>query len=89
MSYRSSSTGCLGVLAVLIAFCAYWVLWISVWSGLAALLGIWTDRNLDFWVSYVKHTPTDVPYVVAWVASLPLPLTFVADVIAEVAKYFV
>jgi len=52
-------------------------------------LAFWTDNNLDYWVSYTKGVPTNVPYWVSWVASVPYPVTFVLDIGASVARYFI
>ena len=89
-SSSSSSSGIIGgFLAMLIGGGSLLFIYFGVWAGLAALLAIWTSRNLDFWASYVQHHAVHVPFVIAWVASLPLPLTFIADIIAEIAKFFV
>ncbi len=79
----------MGVIEGLFGVLALNAVYFGIWAGLAALLGIWTDRNLDFWATFVKETPVDVPFVVAWLASIPLPLTFLANIIAEVARFFI
>lgn len=87
MPRYSSNTGCGGLIAAIIGFFGVITIQLGVWAGLAALLGIWTDRNLDFWVSHYKGVPTDIPFLLSWLASLPLPITFVANIIAEIARF--
>lgn len=74
--------GCIGVALVA-------ALNMSFYLGIAALLGLWTDRNLDFWVSHYQGVATDVPFWLSWLASIPIPFTFCANIVAEIAKFFI
>lgn len=39
---------------------------------LFACLGVWTERNLEFWLAYFKGVPVDVPFWLAFLLSLVL-----------------
>jgi Ca2+/Na+ antiporter len=62
---------------------------IALYLGIVALLALWTDRNLDFWATYVKGVEVDVPYWVAFIVSIFAPLAVLGNVISEVVRYFV
>jgi hypothetical protein len=59
-----------------------------VYVIIVLVLALWTDRNLGWAVSAAKGTPVDTPYWVACLASIPFPLTFLANVVAEVLRLF-
>lgn len=53
-------------------------------------LGLWTDRSLDFWISYVKGHEVDAPYWVSLVASIVLNGVIVGlNILSEIARLFV
>jgi len=66
-----------------------WVIVGAVWCGLAALLALWTQCELEFWVSYVKGVPSTVPFWKAWVCSLLIPPCLAANIISEIVRLFV
>lgn len=50
----------------------------------------WTDRNLDFAVSFLRHTQTDVPFWISFLSTLffsPLVLPF--NIFMEIVRLFV
>lgn len=47
----------------------------------------WTDRNLDYWVSFVNKEPTDIPLWLSAILSIFEPIV-VLDIIGEIARYF-
>lgn len=52
------------------------------------LLGFWTDRNLDFWLSQMKGHPVNVPYWLSLVLTIVTNgLAIIANVIAEIARF--
>lgn len=57
------------------------ILMLIVWFPIA----LWTDRNLDFYVTLIKGTPTDVPFWISGVASLFEPI-FLLDLIGELVR---
>jgi len=56
-------------------------------------LSIWTDRNLDFWVSFVQGTETNVPFwksaVIAIATTLAFGASLALNVVGEVLRLFV
>jgi hypothetical protein len=79
---RLANIGCVGILFV-------YGVYFTVVGALISLLAFWTQNNLAFWVSHSKGTPTDVPYWLAWVASIPVPFTFIANIVSQIARLFV
>lgn len=67
------------------------------WSAIAAfycvligMISFWTDRNLDFWFSYFKGHPIDVPYWMSFLVSVVFNVIIVGfNIIAELAKAFI
>lgn len=52
------------------------------------LISMWTDHNLDFWVSYVKHEMIDVPYWISIIVSILFNvLALIFNLISEIIKY--
>lgn len=50
-------------------------------------LALWTDRNLDFWVSYFKGQPVDVPLWLSAVVSFFFNGIIVGlNILAEIAR---
>lgn len=65
-----------------------------IWLGIPAIfitaMSFWTDRNLDFWATYAHQgTPTNVPHWISWLASIPLPVTFLFNLGSEIARYVI
>ena len=59
---------------------------LATWSGVAMLLGLWTDRTLDFWCTYFKGVPIDVNYWWSVLLSLLAPFALLGNVISEIAR---
>ena len=76
---KSRSNVYLGVLA-------FWLAFVLIAT---TAMSFWTDSNLDFWASYFKGTPTDVPFWLSWVATIFLPVSVPGNVFASVARFFV
>jgi hypothetical protein len=57
--------------------------------GLAinGVVALWTERNLEFWVSYFKGSPVDVPYIVSFIITPVVNIW--ANALSEVARLFV
>lgn len=49
---------------------------------------LWTDRNLDFWVSHFKGEVVDVPIWMSMILSLFEPIVFL-DILGELARLFI
>jgi hypothetical protein len=67
-----SLTGCLIILCL-------WLL--IVWA-----LSSWTDRNLDFWLTYFKGETIDCPFWLSTVVTFLAPVALFLNVIGEVAR---
>ena len=79
-NYSSSGAG-FGVGCVMIT------LFSSIGIGIIYLISLWTDRNLDFWFSYFKGVPVDVPQWLSFVATLFAPISIPANIIMELARF--
>jgi hypothetical protein len=44
----------------------------AFWGTLVALMTVWTDRTLDFWMTYAKGAPVDVPYWISFIMTIVL-----------------
>jgi hypothetical protein len=54
------------------------------------MLGLWTDRNLDFWLTQFKDKSVDVPYWLSLVVTIIGNAVIVfANVIGEVCRFLV
>ncbi len=69
--------------------CGTLTFFISIWVGISYIIGLWTERNLEFWIAYFKHAPVDVPLVWAWLLSLVCPPIVLLNILAEIAKLIV
>ncbi len=50
---------------------------------------LWTQRNLDFWISHFKGHAVHVPYWLAFIAGWALNgFALLGNIIAEIARYF-
>lgn len=63
--------------------------YLIVYLVLTIALTFWTNRTLDFWVTYAKGVPTDAPVWVAFLVSMLSPIAFVGNLISEVVRLFV
>ncbi len=52
-------------------------------------LALWTDRNLDFWLTYANGEVTNCPFLLSWVASVFGPITITANIVGEIARLLV
>ena len=62
-------------------------LWLFIISIPALILSFWTDRNLDFWLTQVKGEEVDVPWILSFLASIPYPFTFFANIVGEICRF--
>lgn len=77
MKYTTATTGAgLGCLSM-----------IGFYLGVVYLLSLWTDRNLDFWFSYFKGTPVDVPQWISFLTTLLAPVALVGNILMELFKF--
>jgi len=59
---------------------------LAVYSGIVLLLSLWTDRTLDFWLTYFKDTPINCPYWLSVLTTFFLsPIVFGCNFISEIA----
>lgn len=66
-------------------FCFFWGIYLSVVTALA----FWTDRNLEFWLGYMKGEEVVVPFILSWLVSILGPLILLANLIAEILRLVV
>ena len=69
--------------------CLFVSLWVSIITAMYVGLVFWTDRNLDFWLSYSKGYAFDAPLWISVLLSLFGPVDFFVNLISEVARLFV
>jgi hypothetical protein len=66
-----------------------WLIVGGLYTAATFLIAYWTDRNLDFVVSLLRHTSTDVPFWLSFVSTLlfsPLVLPF--NILMEIIRVF-
>lgn len=57
---------------------------------LVLLVSLWTNSNLDFWLTYFKGHEIHIPYWLSVLLTVALNgVIFVANVIASIARYFI
>ena len=58
------------------------------WSGLASLLALWTQSNINQFLIAADKT-TECPYVLAWIPSfIFMPAMFILNIISEIVQLF-
>lgn len=63
------------------------VMAIPGYLAFVGLLALWTNRNLDFWLSYFSGNEVSVSYLWAFLLSLLAPGLFLGNVICEIARF--
>lgn len=53
---------------------------------LIILLAVWTDRNLDFWLSHWKGEPVNSPWWISVLCLLVAPALVFACLVGEIAR---
>ena len=56
------------------------------WLVVTCLMASWTDRNLDFWLTFLKGETVDVPFWLSWVASAFGPISFGINLLGELGR---
>ena len=57
---------------------------------LVPVLGLWTDRNIDFWISHFKGTPVNVPYWLSLIVTVIGNAVILAvNVIGEICRFLI
>jgi hypothetical protein len=51
------------------------------------ILALWTDRNIDFWLTYFKGFETNCPYWLSLIATILGPFPFIFNVLSELARF--
>lgn len=55
---------------------------------LVCVISLWTQTNLNFWLSYLKGTSVHVPYWLAFLITIVgNGVILVVNIIAEIAKF--
>lgn len=50
-------------------------------------MSMWTDRNLDFWISYFHNSPVDVPYWFSLLVTIVFnQVVFILNIILEILR---
>jgi hypothetical protein len=58
--------------------------------GVFYLVGLWTDRTLDFWLTYFKGADVDCPFWLSLLVSVLLNAVILGlNIISEVARLLV
>jgi hypothetical protein len=47
---------------------------------------LWTDRTLDFWLTYAKGTPVDSPFWISCAASVLSPAAYTLNLVSEIVR---
>lgn len=75
MSNKTSNVGCVGCIA-----------YIFGWAIVMVPLSFWTDRNLDFWLTYFKGETVDCPLWLSFVTSILSPIAVFLNLVGEIAR---
>lgn len=60
------------------------------YTAIVWLVSLWTDRNLDFWVSQIKGEVVDVPMWLSFIVTfIGNGFIIAANILAEIAKFAV
>jgi hypothetical protein len=51
-------------------------------------IAFWTDRNLDFWMTFINKQPTDIPFWISLILVIFEPVILVLNIIGEIGRYF-
>ncbi len=63
------------------------LVWVVVVLPLTALVALWTDRTLEFWLSYFSHHAVEVPYWLSLLVTILLNgVIFAVNVLTEVCR---
>ena len=52
-------------------------------------LALWTDRNLDFWLTYANGEVTNCPFLLSWAASVFGPISITVNIVGEIGRLLV
>lgn len=70
--------------------CFLMSVYFSILIGVAYLLSLWTDRSLEFWLSYTKGKPVDVPQWLSFVLTVVLnAVILTANIVSELIRLVV
>ena len=45
---------------------------LAFWGTIVVLMTLWTDRTLDFWMTYAKGATVDVPFWLSFIMTIVL-----------------
>lgn len=55
--------------------------------GLLYLVSLWTDRSLEFWLSYSKGSPVEVPQWLSFILTIVLNgVILLANIVSEIIR---
>lgn len=70
-----------------VAGCIVMLLIASFVVGVVFLITLWTDRSIDYWLTFTKGTDTDCPFWLSFVATIFLNGIIVAfNLLTEIAR---
>jgi hypothetical protein len=67
---------------------AYAMLTVFFFVGLAFPLALWTERNLEFWLGWLRGQPVDVNWWWCLLLTVLGPVGLCANVVAEIVRAF-
>ena len=47
---------------------------------------MWTDRNMDWLLTYIKGVPTNCPWYLSTAITVLLPIAFIGNIVAEICR---
>lgn len=59
---------------------------IALWVISFIPLAFWTDRSLDWWLTYLKNNPTDCPFWLSFLISILAPIDFLFNILTEIVR---
>lgn len=51
------------------------------------VLGTWTDRSLDWWLTWIKETPTNCPWYISLLIAMFGPAIILFNCVTELTRF--
>lgn len=63
---------------------------VFIYLALFIPVAFWTDSNLDFWLTYIKKSPIDIPFYLSYIVSIILNGGILAiNIILSLLRYII
>lgn len=67
----------------------FFTIWAVIVGMVTSVIALWTDRTLDYWLTYFKGAEVDVPYWMSWLVTLFLNgITLGVNLVSEIVRLY-